>query len=214
MRSMVEWIQQIPELEPIVLDNASTYPPLLEWYDTNPCRVIKLGFNYGHKCLWSSGLFQKEIKDAPYYILTDPDFDMSTCPLDIIDKLKEGLIKYNQPKCGLAIKIDDLPDEYPLKQQVLIWETPFWSKPLENDFYSAPIDTTFALHDAKKCRSHMIGGIRTGGAYTVRHLPFYLTPENIDEEIAYYFDRCDKQVSSQARYLDEWIQQCYREKNA
>lgn len=209
-KAMVSWMNQIPELEPIIIDNASTYQPTLDWYDTNPCRIIRLDYNGGHKVLWTSGLFQKEVKED-YYIVTDPDFDMSTCPLDVVDKLKEGLIKYNQPKCGLAIKIDDMPDEYPLKDQVLRWETGFWSKPLENDFYEAPIDTTFALHDSRKCRTHMIGGIRTGGDYTIRHLPFYLTPDNIDEEIAYYFEHCDKKVSSQARYLNDWVQEVYKE---
>jgi hypothetical protein len=204
-RNMVEWVKKIPELEPIILDNDSTYPPLLEWYETNPCRIIKLGFNYGHTALWTTGLFCKEVGDDPYYIVTDPDLDMSTCPLDVVDKLKEGLHRFNQPKCGLAIRIDDLPVEYPLRDQVLIWESPFWTQPLGDDFYQAPIDTTFALHDSKRCRSHIVGGIRTGGDYTIRHLPFYLTPETLDDEMVYYFDNSNKRISSQANFLSEWI---------
>lgn len=211
-KAMLDWIQRIPELEPIILDNGSTYRPTLEWYAQDPCRVISLNFNYGHKVLWSSGLFYKEIKDDPYYIVSDPDFDMSTVPLDIVDVMKEGLQRYNTPKCGPAIRIDDIPNEYPLKNQVLIWETPFWQNPLESPYYAAPLDTTFALHDTTKCRDHIIGGVRIGEAYTTRHLPFYITPETIDEEIAYYFRHANTQVSSQARHLNEWVQQCYQEK--
>lgn len=196
------------QVEPIILDNASTAPNCLAWYDTNPCRVIRLSENYGHKVLWSSGLFHSEVKED-YYIVTDPDLDISHLPDDTIDKLISGLQKFNTPKCGLAIQIDDLPDAYPLKEQVLIWETPFWQHSLGDDFYGAPLDTTFALHLTRDCRNHIIGGIRTGGAYTCKHLPFYITADNITEELAYYFDHSNKQVSSQAKHLNQWVQNCY-----
>ena len=204
-KAMVEWMSNVPELEPIIIDNASTYPPLLEWYNTNPCRVIKLETNYGHRVLWSSGLIFKEItNEDEYFLLTDPDLDISTVPYDVIDKLKEYIHKYSLSKCGLAIRIDDLPDAYPLKNQVLIWETPFWSNKLEEDLYNSPIDTTFALHNAKESKGHKIGGARLGGDYTLRHLPFYMTEESLTEEFAYFCNHADAS-STQATYLRDWI---------
>lgn len=211
-KAMVEWMHRVPNLEPIILDNASDYAPLLDWYDTDPCRVIRFNDNYGHTVLWSSGIYLTELKDTEYFILTDPDLDMSTIPIDVIDKLKEGINKHNVNKCGLAIRIDDIPNEYPLKDQVLFWENGFWNNYLEDDYYLAPVDTTFALHKTEKSRSYKIGGIRTGGNYTTRHLPFYLTPDTVTDEIDYYFCNCNKTISTQAKYLQEWTSRCINER--
>lgn len=212
-KAMVEWMNNVPELEPVILDNASTYPPLLEWYETNPCRVVRLPSNFGHKVLWSSGIIYKEITaDDDYFLLTDPDLDISTVPYDVIDKLKEAIHKYNLSKCGLAIRIDDMPDEYPLKEQVLIWETPFWNETHEENLYKSPIDTTFALHDAKQSRGHKIGGARLAGEYTLRHLPFYLTKNTVTEEFRYFCNHADSS-STQATYLREWVNKSLEKRN-
>lgn len=213
-KAMVEWINNHPDLEPIILDNASTYAPLLEWYDTDPCRVIKMPTNYGHTVLWSSGVFHKELKNDPYYILTDPDLDLTTVPHDVVDKMIEGLNKYNLPKIGLAIRIDDIPDGYILKDQVLKWETPFWHTHVGDYYYKSPIDTTFALHSTEKCRGHMIGGMRIGGIYTTRHLPFYLTEDTITEEFQYFCNHANLQVSTQARYLLNWVNSTMEKRSA
>ena len=37
-------------IEVILIDNNSTYPPLLEWYDKCPYKVHRLKENMGHKC--------------------------------------------------------------------------------------------------------------------------------------------------------------------
>lgn len=206
-KQMVEWMQTHPLLEPIIIDNGSTYPPLLEWYDTEPCRVIRYSYNHGYKVLWSSGLIYKELQDSEYFLLTDPDLDISHIPLDVIDKLKEYIEKYNLSKCGLAIEIKDIPDGYPLKDQVLIWETPFWSRLLEDNLYNSPIDTTFALHKTQKSKVHTIGGARLGGVYTCRHMPFYFTEENLTKEFQYFCNRANSD-STQAKYLKDWVNKC------
>ena len=53
-----------------IVDNGSTYEPLLEWYATKPCEVISLGVNAGHQAPWLCGLVQK--LGEPYYAVTDP----------------------------------------------------------------------------------------------------------------------------------------------
>mgnify|MGYP002241251986 FL=1 len=42
-----------------ILDNASTYPPLLEYYKTCPFTVFHLNQNLGFKALWESPLKKK-----------------------------------------------------------------------------------------------------------------------------------------------------------
>ena len=67
-----------------ILDNASTYPPLLEYYKTCPFTVFHLNQNLGFKALWKSPLKKRFCND--YYIYTDSDVIPSDyCPKDFID---------------------------------------------------------------------------------------------------------------------------------
>lgn len=50
-----------------ILDNASTYPPLLDYYQTSPSTVFRLKENLGFKALWKSELKRKSCND--YYPL-------------------------------------------------------------------------------------------------------------------------------------------------
>ena len=49
-----------------ILDNASTYPPLLDYYATCPFEVIRLDANLGFKALWKSGMYKRFCHD--YYV--------------------------------------------------------------------------------------------------------------------------------------------------
>jgi hypothetical protein len=80
---MIEWMKQIPCLHPVIFDNASDYPPLLEWYETNPCDIIRMPVNTGHTGLFATGVIENVTTD--YYIIADPDFDLSSVPLDVIE---------------------------------------------------------------------------------------------------------------------------------
>jgi len=201
---MIKEMESLP-VDPIIIDNASTDPEVLDWYETKPCKVIKFSQNMGHKVLWTSGILQSEVKDD-YFILTDPDLDLSVVRKDnLIDKLKEGLNRYGRTKAGLALRLDDMPDEFIMKNQVLIWETPFWANHLGDDFYDAPIDTTFALYRPGSV-FHTLDAVRVGGEYTTRHLPFYLTENNMPLEVAKYFNGCNKEISTMARFLDPIVQ--------
>lgn len=212
-KKMVGQLLEIPNIEPIILDNDSSYEPLLEWYDTAPCKVIKLRRNFLHTALWNSGLFHQLVKED-YYIVSDPDLDLEGIPKDVVEKLIEGVEKFNQTKCGLALKIDDIPLEFPLRDQVLEWESPFWTSPLGDGFYNAPVDTTFSLHKTSKCRIHKVGGIRLGDKYTCRHMPWYLTKDNITEEYGYYLKHraaLAPDNPSVRKFFNDWAQKSLEE---
>ena len=54
-KAMVERIKEYDGVgEIIIVDNDSTYPPLLEWYATNPCRIERLNKNIGVAAPWIS----------------------------------------------------------------------------------------------------------------------------------------------------------------
>ena len=75
-----------------ILDNASTYPPLLEYYKTCPFTVFHLNQNLGFKALWKSPLKKRFCND--YYIYTDSDVIPSDyCPKDFIDYFFKELKK-------------------------------------------------------------------------------------------------------------------------
>jgi glycosyltransferase involved in cell wall biosynthesis len=60
----------------IIIDNGSTYEPLLEWYDTNPCTIIKER-NLGHTALWNIDLIDKI--DIPYIYIQTRTLGFETC---------------------------------------------------------------------------------------------------------------------------------------
>lgn len=182
---MIEWIKQNDELDPIIFDNNSTYPHLLDWYNTNPCQILRVPFNSGHYGIFQTGIIEQV--RTQYYIIADPDFDMSSVPLDVIEKMKIGLSRYpNYGKCGLSIRIDDLPDGFPGKQDIIQWEDKYWKEPLDDLFYKADVDTTFALYDSSRLRHYTYDAIRIAPPYVARHIPWYLTKDNISDEFKYY----------------------------
>jgi hypothetical protein len=203
LKNMVEYLVQIPELEVIILDNASTYGPLLEWYDTSPCVVHRLTANYGNFVLFSKpdaieGHTKPDFKwlynidQGRQYILSDCDLDISSIPKDFLSVLKRGLEKYpNAVKCGFSLEINDLPDTE-IAKEALGWERNNWVRntkkgDVSNDIYiSAPIDTTFALYTGIGEQNDFERCVRTDRPYTAKHLPWYFTKENLPDDERYF----------------------------
>ena len=70
-----------------ILDNNSTYPPLLEWYRTCPYEVIHLGRNLGFKALWKDKATRRRFC-RDYYAYTDSDVVLDDdCPADVMEHL-------------------------------------------------------------------------------------------------------------------------------
>ncbi len=175
-RRMVERLIQIPEAMVVIVDNASTYPPLLEWYATEcPCRVNLLGHNAGPRGAWQGML---DHSGFDHYIVTDSDLDIDSVPLDVLDVLLEGFRRYPAfngvptKKVGLSLRIDDIPDGYQFKQRVVSHESQFWTQKLDEQFYRADIDTTFAMYRVNPPWNGDYGpSLRTVPPYSARHCP-------------------------------------------
>lgn len=131
----------------IILDNASTYPPLLDWYKECGHTVIHLEGNLGFKALWKSRL-TKNLYRKGWYIYTDSDVELAKdCPDDIIERMLH-VMTVERPsalKTGPSLLINDLPDCFANKTDVIAHEQKFWEH-REGDLFRAPIDTTFALY--------------------------------------------------------------------
>lgn len=174
-----------------ILDNQSTYPPLLEYYSKTSYKVHYLKKNYGAKALWKSGLWWEFINS--YYVYTDSDVvPVDECPDDFIEYFYALLKKYPQVhKVGFSLKIDDLPDYYKNKKEVIDWEKKFYTKLKEENVFVAPIDTTLALYRPYSKRGSRDGSsemLRTGFPYQLKHLPWYLDDNNLSEEDIYYIN--------------------------
>jgi len=182
--------------EPILLDNSSTYPPLLEWYKSCPFKVHTFNKKYGERVFWDSKLFDEY--DDEYYIVTDHDLDISSVPSDYAEKLINGLNNKEITKCGLSLDIYDLPNtEY--SEAIIGCETKYWN---EKDYlgnYIAGVDTTFAMYDRKRqtdgwdSGDKFYYGTRLPAPYTAKHMPWYLKEDSLehDEEERYYHTGCN-----------------------
>src|SRR5216684_1895628 len=96
----------------VIIDNASEYPPLLEWYNNCPVTVARLNVNVHSGVLNELQEF-KPITTTGLYVYTDGDIlPVEEAPTDFIDHMVELVKEYNIPKLGLSLKIDDLPDHY------------------------------------------------------------------------------------------------------
>lgn len=178
----------------IILDNGSTYKPLIEWYDTKPCEVIKIE-NLGHTAPWDSGLVKK--LNSKYYIVSDSDLGIGDTPIDSIDYLTDKLEENNLEKIGFGLNYQITPTSSPYYNHVMTYEKNRYNKSrYVNDIYlDVVIDTTFALY---KAQNYFIGGSCTSGSYSAKHYPWYLTNEERqgNDEFMYYI----KNASASSSY--------------
>lgn len=193
---MVEYLRQLP-VEIFIVDNNSSYEPLLNWYNESDVNVIRLASNHGWTAPWSQNLIltpHEQIKryGHPYYISSDSDLELSAIPLDVINVLLEGLKKYPwATKSGLSLEINDIPKDHMDYDITIEWESGFWHNRLDDKFYNSAVGHTFALYNVYTdtnvgCQCHP--AIRSDRPYTAKHLPWYITKDNITEEAIYYIE--------------------------
>lgn len=198
LEKMVKWLNEQGYTNLIFVDNDSSYPPLMDFFNTSPYQVIKLGRNAMHKAPWESMAVRFFAKDQPY-IVSDPDIvPDDQCPPDMIEYLASLLNAHPKPlKAGLGLRIDNLPDSNRQKADIISWEQRFWdpSAEIAPDVYEAEVDTTFALYRPYTwwCLSP---SLRTGGDYVALHEPWYQSSDEPSEDFLYYKMRASREVST------------------
>jgi hypothetical protein len=175
-----------------IIDNNSTYPPLLEYYKECRYTVYRLNENIGVQAFWKSGICRSFSRN--FFVYTDPDVvPVDECPDDFmllfLDTLKKNRLAQ---KVGFSLKIDDLPDWNLLKKSIIGCESHFFTDFKKDELlYRAPIGATFALYRPGAGLNHANNHIeiyRTGYPYMARHLPWYQDSRNPDEEEKYYLE--------------------------
>lgn len=200
LKQSVDWLKKYGYRNINIVDNNSDYPPLLEYLKTCDCNVIRLKKNWGHEVVYKHPRFFF-MRNFSFFVLSDPDLTpVSECPADFVEKFVKVMYKYPTfPKVGFSLKIDDLPDTYALKEEVLMWETRLYDNVIEDygvKLYDSKLDTTFAVNAPLIFRSYIkkFSGIRVGFPYQARHLPWY--GEKLSEELNYYLKSIRKDVSN------------------
>ncbi len=199
LKQLVEYLENKNYTNINIIDNKSTYGPLLDYLKNSKHKVYYMDKNYGHRVFWECNLFN-EIINNEYYIVTDNDvLPTENCP-DNFAEMFYDILQTNPciTKVGFSLKIDDIDDSYELKKSVLKLEKPFYSikKRYEDIFiYEAQIDTTFALYKPKIDMDKFYYAIRTGSPYQARHLPWYPNKNKTEEEI-YYIKTHKKGISN------------------
>ncbi|TCP70104.1 hypothetical protein [Baia soyae] len=198
LRNTLNQLQKwVPANDVWIMDHGSTYPPLLEFYQSEKCsqyKVFKIP-NTGPRHIFQSkilGLLPN------YFAVTDPDLSLNeNMPAGFLHILADLTDHFNVYKAGLALSIAPEPDfdetlTFPLTgATVREVEQGYWSDHLllppyleGVPIYKAAIDTTFAVYNKKFARNGFFDSIRVAGIYTCKHLPWYKTnivPEAEDE---------------------------------
>lgn len=196
--------------EVIIVDNCSTYAPLLEWYKTCAYIVIStegVKLNTYNRFVWEMDLHNKFTHNN-YYAVTDSDLDLGQIPKDFAEKLiadierSPGVIK-----SGFSLETNDLPNTT-YANRYREGEARNFSNQDKYGFYDIPVDTTFAIYSKDRCtnlhklwrsatctvpdsfldnryfyRSH-----RSPRPYTAKHLPWYMDINNLTEEQLCHID--------------------------
>ena len=192
LEALVEWLERTGFERIHLLDNDSAYEPLLEYYRRIPHDVVKLGRNVGKNALWVDRRF-KRLVDRRRFVYSDPDVvPVAECPHDVIARFSELLDRYGDvAKVGFGLRVDDLPDKYRFRREVLEWESQFWDvrNEVEPGVFRAAIDTTFALYRSWSSTAPPIDALRTGWPYVARHTTWYVDSTSPSAEDRFYAER-------------------------
>lgn len=202
----------------IIIDNESTYQPLLDWYKQTNVTVFMNDVpetRFDNSTLYTLVQLQHPLFadiTKGYYVYTDSDVvPIDENPENFIENMIEVCAQFNLHKVGLGIKIDDLP-------QNGSWQTAkaieIESKFLENriphekfELYKAPVDTSFAVYAPNSPALWGDNSIRMGGNHMARHYPFYYDVQNLPADELHYITTLKP---NRGPVVSMWVQEVLR----
>jgi hypothetical protein len=184
----------------MIVDNNSTYAPLLDFYEhlslSGRAAVIFYGENKGPHFFHMKGVY-KLFGSLPH-VYTDPDLDYDFLSPTFLTELMTVSEKYSMFKVGPALKIP-APSEIDtdmyclhdgVKWGIADWEARYWKEQVDDGlYYPGHIDTTFHLFNPPyfKIGSDLIDGIRVGKeGFIFKHIPWYKDKRIPVKEQVYY----------------------------
>ena len=211
IRSYRDYIKTPFEI--VIMDFGSTYEPTIGYLRNLEYKGIRVYWKnkISNKRRFNINIdwvIQDYFKDHPAsnYVVTDPDIALDNVDGNILEIyayllgiLPEDFI------VGPMLRIDDLPDHYPLKEKVRFegWEAFYHSRKMNETQYKGKaikfvlvrIDTTFAMNRAgTHWRRHRMAA-RVLPPYGARHLEWYLDPENLTSDQKYYMEYASRGIT-------------------
>jgi glycosyltransferase involved in cell wall biosynthesis len=197
-KAMVERIKGYNNVgEIVIIDNNSTYGPLLEWYATNPCTIHRLDRNVGHAAPWIVNI--PATLGSQYYVVTDPDLGLEDTPDDTLEYLYDKMHTLPTSKLGLGLDWQAVLPKSPYFDRLNSHERNRWEESTykQGVAMDVQIDTTFAMYSVSH---YFIGGSSTQFPYVARHYPWEFSLEEArgNEEFMYYMNNATSSSSYKA----------------
>lgn len=202
--NLINWWNYYTANAPVfIIDNASTYKPLLEFYRKNHFKNLKVvrckenncGNNLRQFLAWSS-------VDYPYYCISNPDImPHPATPENFLELFKHCIDAGKYHHVGFQLKIDDLPEYIDNIEVIREKEAPFRKNARNIIFkgkvykaFKAPIDLTFSMYYAGNggwkwphTPDWWNNSLRILEAY---HFGWYIDPDTRIDDHIYYFSHC------------------------
>ncbi len=201
VQRFINQISRYQNIEIILYDNASTYPPMLSLLKNleNKFRIIWNQLNRGPEYVYQDLDFMKNLPEL--FLLSDPDLDLNpTLPLDFYNTFYALTEFYKIGKAGSALH---LPNNAKTNQKLkhigvettaVEYENQYWINKIGfvkkdmSPIYGAAIGATLCLINRNylTISNHWKKGVRVTGNYEVKHLPWELDFELPKHEKEFY----------------------------
>lgn len=184
--------------EIVIHDNSSTFVPLVDFLKKGAYRVYWNKGNELNDVAESISTYFEETKSSSeYYVVTDPDIEMTKeTPTDMLEMYMFLLNSHpSVTAVGPELKVDDIPDCYPLKNDLLRkhkighrndkvteWK---WKDSVQKGAFR-PLDTTFGMYRRSFVFKRLNPALLTWYPYNARHLDWYIDPREMKEDQIFY----------------------------
>lgn len=204
LQALLEWLRDNGYWNVCLIDNDSTYPPLVKFLKDvddhdGPYGLVHLTTNYGSRCPWLPHLAHLR---QGFYVVTDPDVvPTEACPANLVGHLAGLLERHDVPKAGVGLYTRDLGTSFhDWYRETTFQRADRWL----GDCFSAPVETTFALY--RPGSEFTFEAVRSAHPYEARHLSWYREGSPTDED-KYYLSRArvaGLDTSGQATGGSDW----------
>lgn len=217
LKKSIASYKPLGDIEIVIHDNHSTYPPMLEYLANLEKQGIKIyrygedgnGYNEISERVQQTILSWYKSNDSDHYIVTDPDIELENPSPELLNFYTSVLKTYNSaPVVGPMLRIDDLPECFRIRDEMIESHMiQFWGPQHQRiDFngtkiQKAGIDTTFGMYRKGFRFKRLNFGIRVHDPYMARHLDWYMDTDNPTEEQRYYIANCSHKISTLSAHV-------------
>jgi len=206
LKNIINWWKwYYPENPIVIVDNGSTYEPLLEYYGKLNGEAL-IYMREENNCIDNLRAVIQNFIGTDYYVISDPDImPHPNTPANFLEIFKKAIDVDGFHRAGFGLITSDLPEWLNERAMIIGNEAELKSNPVNIDFdgkwyagFKAPIDTTFCLY--KKSNggwSAPMNGKDWGNClriFDAFHLGWYQHPVIVNSEMDFYFKNAKYRV--------------------